>query len=39
VLFRSFGHEATIVLCIASDTSRQKLVKINNVGRVEITNP
>jgi Tfp pilus assembly protein FimT len=35
----SFGHEATIVLCIASDTSRQKLVKINNVGRVEITNP
>jgi len=29
------GHEATIVLCIISDTSKTKTIKINNLGRTE----
>ena len=35
----SFEHEAIITLCIASNTSKKKYIKVNNVGRVEITNP
>ena len=34
----SSGHEAIITLCISSDTSKKKYIKVNNVGRVEITN-
>lgn len=33
------GREASIVLCIANDISKTRTVKINNAGRVEITNP
>lgn len=33
------GHEATIVLCIISDTSKTRTIKINNLGRIEINNP
>ncbi len=33
------GHEATIVLCISSDTSKTRTIKINNLGRIEINNP
>jgi len=33
------GHEASIVLCIISDPSKTRTVKVNNTGRVDITNP
>ncbi|MCK9445580.1 type II secretion system GspH family protein [bacterium] len=34
----SSAHEAIITLCVASDTTKKKYIKINNVGRVEIVN-
>ncbi|MDD4531197.1 MAG: type II secretion system protein [Candidatus Pacebacteria bacterium] len=33
------GHEASIVLCIVGDESQTRTVKVNNVGRIELTNP
>lgn len=33
------GHEASIVLCIVGDESQTRTVKVNNVGRIEVTNP
>ncbi len=33
------GHEATIILCIVGDTTKTREIKINNLGRIEITNP
>jgi len=33
------GHEASIVLCIISDTAKTRTIKINNLGRIEANNP
>ena len=33
------GHEASVVLCITGDESTTRTVKVNNVGRIEVTNP
>jgi type II secretory pathway pseudopilin PulG len=33
------GHEASIVICMTSDNSQTRTIKVNNVGRVEVTNP
>lgn len=33
------GHEASIVLCIIGDTAKTRTIKINNLGRIEISNP
>ncbi|MDD5696680.1 MAG: prepilin-type N-terminal cleavage/methylation domain-containing protein [Candidatus Pacebacteria bacterium] len=33
------GHEATIILCIASDVAKTRTVKINNLGRIDVANP
>lgn len=35
----STGHEASIVLCLSSDNTKTKTIKINNTGRIEITTP
>ena len=34
----SSGHEAVVTLCVISDITKKKYIKINNVGRVEIVN-
>ena len=33
------GLEASIVLCIVGDESQTRTVKVNSVGRIELTNP
>lgn len=33
------GHEATVVLCLTSDVTKTRTVKINSAGRVDISNP
>jgi len=33
------GHEASIVLCVIKDISQTRTIKINNAGRIEVTNP
>lgn len=33
------GHEASIILCIISDVTETRTVKINSSGRIDITNP
>jgi type II secretory pathway pseudopilin PulG len=35
----SSGHVASISLCISSDLTQKKIINVNNVGMVEITNP
>jgi type II secretory pathway pseudopilin PulG len=33
------GHEASIILCMKSDVSQTRTIKVNNFGRIETTNP
>lgn len=32
-------HEASITLCLTSDATKTRTVKINSIGRIDITNP
>jgi type II secretory pathway pseudopilin PulG len=34
-----FGHEATIVLCVTKNPTETRTIKVNNIGRIEVTNP
>lgn len=33
------GHEASIILCVINDESKTRTIKVNNAGRIEVTNP
>jgi len=33
------GYEASIILCIDVDASKTRTVKVNNSGRIDVTNP
>jgi hypothetical protein len=33
-----YGHEAEIKVCVVSDNTKYKLIKVNNAGRVEMVN-
>jgi type II secretory pathway pseudopilin PulG len=33
------GYEASIILCSIKDTNQTRTIKINNAGRIEVTNP
>jgi type II secretory pathway pseudopilin PulG len=33
------GHEASIVLCASSDNTKTRTIMVNNVGRIQVTNP
>jgi hypothetical protein len=34
-----FGHEATVVLCVIKNPTETRTIKVNNIGRIEVTNP
>lgn len=33
------AHEATITLCVIKNNAETRTIKINNIGRIEVTNP